>query len=54
MEPAADAEGLVRGQNADDAGGDTDNGDGFKLRSYYKSVLEPLRVGVDVSYKFWF
>lgn len=33
-------------------GGDTDNGDGFKLRSYYKTVLEPLRVGLSLSYDF--
>lgn len=31
---------------------DTDNGDGFKLRSYYKSVLEPLQVGVSFTYNF--
>ncbi|MDP3856850.1 MAG: TonB-dependent receptor [Stagnimonas sp.] len=32
--------------------GDADNGDGFKLRSYYKNVLEPLRVGLSFSYDF--
>lgn len=32
--------------------GDTDNGDGFKLRSYYKSVLDPMRVGVNLTYYF--
>lgn len=31
---------------------DTDNGDGFKLRSYYKTTLEPLRVGLDLRYDF--
>jgi hypothetical protein len=25
---------------------------GFDLRSYYKSVLEPRRVGVDFTYRF--
>lgn len=51
------AETGVRGTPAsiDDVGyetGDVDNGDGFKLRSYYKSVLEPLRVGLTLSYRF--
>ena len=26
--------------------------EGFRLRSYYKSVLEPRRVGVDFTYRF--
>lgn len=34
--------------------GDADNGDGFKLRSYYKDVLEPLRVGASLRYDFKF
>lgn len=32
--------------------GDSDNGDGFKLRSYYKTVLEPLRIGLSFRYDF--
>lgn len=32
--------------------GDSDNGDGFKLRSYHKTVLEPLRVGLSFRYAF--
>lgn len=31
---------------------DTDNGDGFKNRRYYKTTLEPLRVGLSFSYNF--
>jgi len=31
---------------------DTDNGDGFKIRRYYKTTLEPLRVGLSLSYNF--
>jgi len=37
-----------------DSAGDTDNGDGFKLRSYYKDVLEPLRIGASLRYDFKF
>ena len=37
-----------------DSDGDADNGDGFKLRSYYKDVLEPLRVGASLRYDFKF
>lgn len=37
-----------------DSDGESDNGDGFKLRSYYKDVLEPLKVGATVRYDFKF
>lgn len=32
--------------------GDDDNGDGFRLRTYYKSVIDPLRVGLTLKYYF--
>ncbi len=35
-----------------DSDGDADNGDGFKLRRYYKDVLEPLRIGASLRYDF--
>jgi outer membrane receptor protein involved in Fe transport len=41
-----------RSIGAIDPSGDTDNGDGFRLRSYYKSVLDPARFGVTLTYHF--